>query len=616
MQFKFSFRLRLIILVLGSLTFLTILVSAIFYKSQEDKKDLLKTNLYLTLQNLEEAIATQFYERYGDVQAFAANKVFQGSDTQAMTDALNEYAKLYGIYDLILFVSSQGDFVASNTLSPTGEKIDVSPLIKRNFSSTPWHRAVMTGSLTQDKQKGFSGTFVEDPQLDEICTEVYKNPRYNNGFSAPVKNSQGQIIGVLTNRANFKWAEYEFNAMYSRLNAQGFSDLDLILLDKKGTLLAEIDPEQTGSEILQRNFDVLNKVNLIEKKSAPALELAEGKKGVLTAVHARKNVSSVAAYSPLLSEKFVTGLGWSLIAWIPEHVLFADIIRNSKILIVFIIVTFGLCAGLSWFLLGRMSNRFERISNDIDQSSREVLSASDQVSQASQSLASSSSEAAGSIQETAASMEEVQSMVRQTASATDLASNNSKKSQESAMQGQNDLLKLVSAIEDLSNSSNQIREIITVIDDISFQTNLLALNAAVEAARAGEQGKGFAVVAEAVRSLAQKSAESAKQITTLILQNTEKIETSRNLAATCRQSFETVVEGNQTVSTLNQEIQTSAQSQTEGISQINLAVQNLDQMTQKNAATAEEIAGSSTELSAQAHSLEKLVKDLESMLKG
>jgi hypothetical protein len=611
-----SFRTKLLSLVLGIFTLLACFSAALFLKAQESQKKGLQDIFASNVPSLSDGIAAQFYERYGDVQAFALNQVFQGHDKETMRQALNDYAKLYGIYDVILFVSPDGKYLASNTISPDGKPIDIATLEQKNFTSEAWLQAVIKEQFTEDKEKGFTNTYFEDVQIDPICSAAYGKQCYGTSFSTAVKNAKGEVIGVMTNRANFKWVEFEIENLFQKLKTQGLAKSDMILLNKQGTIIAELDPETSGKEKIERDLNKLLKVNLVEKGAPPAIALSKGERGSLIAMHARKKVLSVAGFVPVQSPKFISSIGWQILFWTPESDLFAAVRSENHFFFAVLGVLFLLGAFGSWITLSQFAKTFEGIASQIDRASREVLSASNQLTAASNTLAESASEAAASIEETAASMEELQSMVHQSLTAAGNAAQRSDESLQAAHQGEQDLLGLVTSIEDLSKSSHQIEEITTVIDDIAFQTNLLALNAAVEAARAGDQGRGFAVVADAVRSLAQKSAQSAKEITGLIQDNVAKITRGHELALTCKESFQTVLKGNENVSVLNKEIQTSSQSQNDGIVQVNQAVQSLDQTTQKNSATAEEIAASSTELTSQANSLESLVATLEEIISG
>jgi methyl-accepting chemotaxis protein len=236
-----------------------------------------------------------------------------------------------------------------------------------------------------------------------------------------------------------------------------------------------------------------------------------------------------------------------------------------------------------------------------------VTTASGQIAAGNQDLSSRTEQQASSLQQTASSMEQLTSAVRQSADTARTASQLATQASDAVGRGGAAVDNVVSTMEDISHSSRQVVDIIGVIDGIAFQTNILALNAAVEAARAGEQGRGFAVVAAEVRALAQRSAQAAREIKTLIGASMENVETGSSLVADAGVTMTDIVDQVQKVSSLIAEISAATQEQTRGIAQINQAVGQLDQVTQQNAALVEESASASESLQQQANHLVETV---------
>jgi methyl-accepting chemotaxis protein len=236
----------------------------------------------------------------------------------------------------------------------------------------------------------------------------------------------------------------------------------------------------------------------------------------------------------------------------------------------------------------------------IDQASAEVASGSQDLSQRTES-------AAANLQQTASSVEVLNGTVRMSADSASNANGLAGAASQVAREGGYVVTQVVSTMEEINASSRRIGDIIGVIDGIAFQTNILALNAAVEAARAGEQGRGFAVVASEVRSLAQRSAQAAREIKQLVGASVEKVEVGTRLVSEAGGTMTEIVASVQRVSDIIGEISAASADQSDGISQVHSAVGHLDQMTQQNAALVEQSAAAAESLKAQARKLGALV---------
>jgi len=257
--------------------------------------------------------------------------------------------------------------------------------------------------------------------------------------------------------------------------------------------------------------------------------------------------------------------------------------------------------------INKTIKQLHQILSDVTELAGEVSDTSNEISTGNNSLSSRTEQQAASLEQTASSMEELTSTVQHNAQNAQQANQLASTSRQSAEKGGAVVANAISAMNEISTSSNKIAEIIGVIDEIAFQTNLLALNASVEAARAGEQGRGFAVVATEVRNLASRSAEAAREIKELIQDSQKKVNSGTELVNQSGQTLELIVDDVKKVGDIVAEIAASSAEQSSGIEQVNNAVNSMDELTQQNAALAEETSSASASMSEKSRQMAGLV---------
>jgi methyl-accepting chemotaxis protein len=278
------------------------------------------------------------------------------------------------------------------------------------------------------------------------------------------------------------------------------------------------------------------------------------------------------------------------------------------------VIAAAISIAAAFLIIRSIVGKLRQISRHVDKSAKQVTAASSQVSSASQSVAEGASEQASTLEETSASLEDLSAMTHRNADSTQKANQLMANTQKTTRTANDSMDKLEESMSEISEASEEMSKIINTIDEIAFQTNLLALNAAVEAARAGEAGAGFAVVADEVRALALRSAQAAKDTTSLIENTNQKIVAGAQLMKKTNADFDVVEEGIHSVSDIIKEISGASKDQTQGIEQVNTAVAQIDTVTQQNAASAEESASSAEEMHAQAEEMKGVAQQLKRLV--
>ncbi|MCC8107845.1 MAG: methyl-accepting chemotaxis protein [Planctomycetes bacterium] len=271
---------------------------------------------------------------------------------------------------------------------------------------------------------------------------------------------------------------------------------------------------------------------------------------------------------------------------------------------------------LAFFITRGIVTPIDNVIGELTTGQGIISSASNSIQDASRSLADGAAEQASSLEETSSALEQIASNTRLSSENAVQTDNHTGKTLKLIKEGAESIQDMAASMNDISERSGKIGQIIKTIQDIAFQTNLLALNAAVEAARAGEAGKGFAVVADEVRNLAQRSAAAATETTALIEGTVASIETGAGISERLIESYREIEQGTDGIAKLISQIAAAATEQAQGVDQVNSAVARLDQVTQQNAANSQETATAASGLANQIDSLQATVLRLAVMVYG
>lgn len=606
-------------------------------------------------------IGTQFFERYGDVQAFALNDSIRRLDAKAITPVLDRYASIYNIYDLILVVDKEGHAVAMSSKDSTGKAVDAKALHDLNFSSASWFKAVMSEQTTDDKEKGFEGTYVEDFVSDPVLRAAFGEQRYSSSFSTAIRNDRGEIVGVITNRTNPHWFEADVKTFYESLRDQGMPTSQFMVTNHKGQLILSYDPSSANNNLdVAHDTKRLLKDNLAKDNYPPALAAEKADIGQVFAkdlIDQKKD--TVVGFRVMDNPKWPKSIGWTVYLAADYDDAFADIERVLHIYYVISAICFLIASAVGFFIANQIAKSIGCVTETMTGNAAEVQAASGLIATSSVQLSDSASQQAAALQETVAAVDEISAMVEKNAEAANRSKDVSSHSREAAERGRTIVGHMIEAIGEIDNANEQIStqmeasnrelsEITNLINDIGsktkvineivFQTKLLSFNASVEAARAGEYGKGFAVVAEEVGNLAEMSGTAAKEISALLETSVRKVEaivgetrtrverlttlskdkvkSGSEVAKDCNSALEEILENVQAVDSLVSEIAVASSEQSTGIREISKAIGQMEQVTQQNSSVAQNSSSAAGQLSAQSSQLNSLVQDLREIVTG
>lgn len=654
---RLSLRVKLLTMIIGVSLILGIASYISIGQMKQSFTSKTLESFGVSAKGIGDALEAQFYERYGDVQAFAENPSVVSMNGPAMKENLNNYVKLYGIYDLILVVDRNGKYISSNTTDTQDKVLDINQLKAMSFTDAPWFQAAIHEKFTDYKTNNYSGTYFEEPAVDPILTAAAGKKSISVGFTSAIKDKSGKVIGVITNRSTTKWIDTELTKKLKDMKDSGVSDAEVTLINKDGKVLAEVRPNGNDFHVDYSDETFLKKDMV--KEHEPAGRLALTKSGSVISQDMVDGGTDFTGYAHLNGPKWIPDIGWSVILHDDQNDALSDInaAMNYYYWLFGVFFVFSLVAA-TWFSYN-LTNELSQVTEVMSVTAENLTLAAHAAETTSTNLSNGTNQQVASVQQSAAAVDEISAMVSKNASAAKESQAASARSRQAADKGQHSVNTMIKAINDISQSNNDVSEQMNqnnnrlleitkliedinsktkVINEIVFQTKLLSFNASVEAARAGEAGKGFAVVAEEVGNLAQMSGKAASEITSLldtsvskvqdiihdskikvdalIVNAKERVKVGVDTASVCSEALDAILNEFSSVDTLVSEISVASNEQALGIQEIAKAMAEMDKVTQESLSIAEESLNSATELTSNGSELKSMVTNLNQLIYG
>src|SRR5512145_38587 len=534
--------------------------------SKEDSVDLAKSVANMANMAVQEELKIVIQTAHRDVVIRAAEKSQEGTagsaeSAKATAELTAMVQKSDNDYETVNVVAMNGKVFADGV---NGKHIGID-LTNREYFKIAREGKANVGAVVKSKATG-----------KPVMT-----------FAAPIYSPSNQVIGVAVSIVNLGFLSSKVSS--TKIGKTGYA----YVINKTGLIIDHPLKEM----VLEKN------ILQDESMKAFAARMVAGETG--TDPYVFKGVRKLAGFAP------VPLTGWSVGVTQDYNEFMAPAYQLAWFISLVGLLFLAVTMVGAYFFSRSIALPVGQIADDLNEASEQVATASSEVAQASQSLAEGASEQASALEETSSSLEEMSSMTKQNADNASQAKALTQEARQIVDKVNDQMSRMVTAIQVVTRSSEETGKIIKTIDEIAFQTNLLALNAAVEAARAGEAGAGFAVVAGEVRNLAVRAAEAAKNTAGLIEETVKKTQGGSELVDKTGKAFSEVAGSATRVGEILAEIAAASGEQTQGIDQVNKAVADLDRIVQQNVAGAEENASSSEELNAQAQEMKRLLSHLE-----
>jgi methyl-accepting chemotaxis protein len=311
------------------------------------------TDAAVTINDL---IDRNLFERYGDVQAFGLNVAAHASSNwrkpgaeNPLVRAMNDYVAAYGVYKLTVLVSPSGEVLAVNSADARGKAINTGWLYGHSFAQEPWLQKALKGEFLKGPN-GFTGTVVTQPAASPIVTKVYGDDGYTIALAAPVRDQNSNLIGVWANFATFDLVEQIVGEAYKRLASSDMAGAEITVLSPEGVVIVDYDPTLQGPGPYKRDFNVIGKLNLVERGVRAAVAAVRGEQGAGVSVHARKGIEQAGGYARSVGAYDYPGLGWSVLVRAPADEAFATINRILKQIGIVVGLTLPTILALGWWV--------------------------------------------------------------------------------------------------------------------------------------------------------------------------------------------------------------------------------------------------------------------------